>query len=105
MNYIGSTGGPFKTRWYGHIRDLKVYKENGTQLSKYIWKLKNSNTEYTINWNILHHFGEVRNPQRICMTCAHEKLEIANANKKTSLNRRAELVCTCVHFKKLYFKT
>ena len=105
MNYIGSTGGPFKTRWYGHIRDLKVYKENGTQLSKYIWKLKNNNTEYTINWNILHHFGEVRNPQRICMTCAHEKLEIANANKKTSLNRRAELVCTCVHFKKLYFKT
>ena len=28
--YLVSTGGFFKTRWCGHIRDLKVHKENGT---------------------------------------------------------------------------
>ena len=36
--YVGSTGGTFKTRWYSHNSDMKVYKENGTELSKYIWK-------------------------------------------------------------------
>ena len=58
--YVDSTGGPFKTRWYIHIRDLKVQKENGTEMSKYIWKLKNNNTDYNINWSILHHIGEVK---------------------------------------------
>jgi len=38
--YVSSTGGPFKTKWCGHTRDLKVHKGNGTELSKFIWNLK-----------------------------------------------------------------
>ena len=38
--YVGSTGGTCKTKWYGHIRGMKVHKENSTKLSKCIWKLK-----------------------------------------------------------------
>ena len=74
---------PFKTRWYGHVRDFEVHKENGTELSKYIQELKNSNTRYKINWDnyIALITGEVRNPQRICMNCTYEKMEIANAAK------------------------
>ena len=26
-----------------------------------LFKLKNNNTDYNINWNILHHIGEIRN--------------------------------------------
>ena len=40
--------GPFKTRWYGHIRDFKVHEEYSTNFSKHIWKLKNNNTNYKI---------------------------------------------------------
>ena len=56
-------------------------------------------------WDILHRIGEVRNTQRICMTCTYEKMEIANADGGTLLNKRNELISSCVHFKKLYFKT
>ena len=31
-----------------HNSDMKFYKENGTELSKYIWKLKHNNTNYNI---------------------------------------------------------
>ena len=103
--YIGSTGGPFKKRWYGHVRDFKAHSENGTELSKHIWKLKINNIDYKIKWDILHRIGEIKNPQRICLTCAYEKMEIANADGGTLLNKRNELVCSCVHFKKLHFKT
>ena len=46
--YIGSTGGPFKKRWYSHSSDIKNEKNNGIELSKYVWKLKNKNTNYEI---------------------------------------------------------
>ena len=32
----GSTGGPFKKRWYTHISDIRNKKSKGTELSKYI---------------------------------------------------------------------
>ena len=44
-HYIGSMGGPFKMRWYGCVRDFKVHKENGPELSKFIWKLKINNID------------------------------------------------------------
>ena len=52
-SYLGSTGGTFKKRWYNHISSFKKYKENGTELSKYIWKLKNNNINFQIDWEII----------------------------------------------------
>ena len=49
LKYILKQGG-----MADHLRDFKVHKENETELSKYIWKLKNNNTVYNINWKILH---------------------------------------------------
>ena len=48
-NYLGSTVGTFKKRWYNHISDFYNQKENETEISKYIWKLKNKNIEYKID--------------------------------------------------------
>ena len=103
--YIGSTGNTFKNRWYGHNNNIKNNNENGTELSKYIWKLKNNNINYKIKWSIVHHIGEARRLQRICSTCNLEKMEIAKANRHQSLNKRYELFATCPHFKNMYFKT
>ena len=78
---------------------MEVYKENGTELSKYVWKLEHNNTDYNIKWKILHHIGQ-ESAENL-----HEKLEIANTDRGTSLNKRNILICSSVHFKKLYFKT
>ena len=94
-----------KKRWYNHISNFKNYKENGTEISKYNWKLKNNNIDYKIVWEVIHHIGKARNPQSICSTCILEKIAIANADRRDSLNKRYELFYSCLHFKKLHFKT
>ena len=104
-SYIGSTANTFKARWYAHKSDFKNPKNNGTELSKYIWKLKNNNKEFEINWEILHRIGEVNNIRKICSTCNLEKMEIAIANNKLILNKRNELISSCPHLRNLYFKT
>ena len=58
--YIGSIGNTFKNRWYGHNNNIKNNNENGTELSKYIWKLINNNNKYNIKLSIVHHIGEAR---------------------------------------------
>ena len=44
-NCLGSTGGTFKKKM---VR-CKSYKENGTEISKYVWKLENNNNGYKID--------------------------------------------------------
>ena len=46
--YFDSTDGDFKSRWNNHTLSFysKVYK-NRTELSKHIWSLKDSNTEFS----------------------------------------------------------
>ena len=104
-NYLGSTGGTFKKRWYNHISDLKTYKENGTELSKYVWKLKSNNIQFKINWEIVHRIGKAKNPHSICSTCILEKIAIAKADRRDNLNKLHELFYSCPHFKRLHFKT
>ena len=105
MEYIGSTANTFKSRWYNHNHSFNTYKENSTELAKYIWFLKNNNIKYDIKWNIIHHIGEVRRIHNMCSTCNLEKLEIARASKRNNLNKRHELFANCPHLKKLHFKT
>ena len=103
--YIGSTGGQFKKRWYTHMSDIKNVSNKGTELSKYIWKLKNNSIHYELKWSIMHKIGELKNISNICKTCNLEKIEIALAEKNRNLNKRQELFYTCPHFRKLYFNT
>ena len=93
--YLGSTDGTFKKRWYNHISDFKNYKENGTEISKYIWKLKNKKIEYKIDTEVIHHIGKAKNPQSICSTCRLEKVAIAKADRRDNLNKRYELFYSC----------
>ena len=54
QTYIGLTENTFKTCYLKHTSSFRnKTKRNATELSKYIWKLKDSNTLYTINWKII----------------------------------------------------
>ena len=87
---IGSTGGPFKQRWYSHISDIRNEKNNGAELLKHVWKLENKKTSYEIKWDIMHKIGEVMNISKLCKTCNLEKKEIALANEERNLNKRQD---------------
>ena len=53
-HYTGLTGGTFKKRWYKHNGDFEDReRENSTRLSAHIWKLKEEDKPYEINWEIM----------------------------------------------------
>ena len=104
-DYIGSTGGTFKKRFYGHKHSFAhPEKRSSTELSKYVWSAKDRGEEPKISWSIVH---RVKRPgdsaPRICSTCNLERIAIAMADRRRSLNTRSELTGACVHFRKSYF--
>ena len=54
-NYIGSTATTFKARFGNPKVSMHDTKDCQTELSKYIWRLKQSGAEYEIDWKILEH--------------------------------------------------
>lgn len=51
--YFDTTADQFKTRFRNHTASFKnASKRNATELSKYIWSLKDSNTEFILSWKI-----------------------------------------------------
>ena len=58
-------------------------KKKRSELSKYIWELKNNNTWYELKWKSMHKIRKLKNVGKICKTCNLEKNEIALADKKT----------------------
>jgi len=49
QSYVGLTDNEFKTRFYNHTSSFKhSSKRNATELSKFIWSLKDKNIEYRI---------------------------------------------------------
>ena len=109
--YIGSTARSFKTRYYEHMHSFRNNNlKESTKLisfvhtSKFNKNMIKNNKLTTIKWNIMHKINQ-RKPSRICTLCNIERLEIAFAHKKTSLNSRTELVGKCRHFSKFYLKS
>ena len=78
----------------------KNLKES-TKFSSFVHAAKfNENViQNNIKWNIMHKINQCK-PSRICTRCNIERLKIALADKKTTLNSRAELVgkCTSLNF-------
>jgi hypothetical protein len=105
MEYIGSTGCTFKQRYGGHKYSFTHRKQHqSTELSKYVWAMKDKGEDPQISWKVLHNIRIPSNkPQRICSLCNLERMEISEAKRDRTLNRRTELTGACVHFRKLYF--
>ena len=97
-SYIGLTGGMFKTRYTGHKQSFNhSEKRNATELSKFIWQLKDNNVDYTISWNIIEKARAFDNSSDRCELCVLEKFFIIYKSELGTLNKRNELVSTCRH--------
>lgn len=101
--YIGLTENAFKTRYGNHKQSFNNRcKANSTELSKYIWHLKETNSEYDIKWSILSSASAYTNATKKCDLCLTEKLLITNETKQNLLNKRSELISKCRHENKYY---
>ena len=99
--YVGLTKNKFKTRYRNHASSFtNVNKKNATELSKYIWNLKDNNTEFTLKWSILMRTKADNNLSKRCNLCLNEKYIIICHPEKATLNKRNELVSTCRHRRK-----
>ena len=96
-HYYGLSEPTFKKRYDGHTHTFRHRDARQTQLSNYIWKLKDANTEYDIKWSIAKKAAPYRCGTRRCDLCLAEKVTIAAANQRSLLNTRAEVVSNCRH--------
>ena len=103
--YYGLTEGPFKERYRNHTFSFR-HKDSSmsTELSKYIWQLKDEDVESRIKWEIVRRAVPYRCGTRKCDLCLSEKLVIATADPSTMLNKRSELISKCRHRNKYNFK-
>jgi hypothetical protein len=103
--YYGASEGDFKQRYYNHTKSfLHTEYRTETELSEYIWNLKNQNKQFKIAWSIAATSSPYRAGSRRCDLCLTEKLIIAKADPETLLNSRAELVSKCRHSNKFSLK-
>ena len=97
-HYIGLTEPDFKHRYANHLKSIRweIYKKE-SELSIYIWQLKNSNQDYSIKWTKLKNSKKLSGGANVCPLCNDEKLLILNADKSSLLNKRDEIVSKCRH--------
>ena len=95
-NYIGLTEGTFKQRYTQHKSTFTHRKlSNSTELSKYIWQLKERNINFTTKWSIIARARPYNNSSKRCDLCLAEKLN-------NLLNKRSELISKCRHENKFF---
>ena len=95
IKYVGITESAFKTRYNNHTNSFRNPKhKNGTALSKYIWKLKDSKISFAVSWKISKNCRGYSSHTKKCSLCLDEKYIICHL-KLSLLNSRNELVSTC----------
>ena len=96
MEYIGSAGGTFKQRWYGHKRTFTNHDAGQTALSSYI---RDRGLCYrNVKWTIHKKASPRPKGAKFCDVCLSEKLAISKTiNRPECLNRRREFGCKCPH--------
>ena len=94
--YVGMTMNQFKDRWSIHDGDFKDPERRiNTELSSYIWDLKDQNTPYEIRWDLVRRANPFSPVTRKCDLCIAEKLEIIYNPGLATLNKRNELYIHC----------
>ena len=97
-SYVGHTEGESKSRYYCHTSSFKLSKyRNATELSQYIWQLKESKVKYSINWHIIKQCKSYNNTTKRCRLCTHEQFIIIYHPELCSLISRSELLSKCRH--------
>ena len=104
--YIGACETTFKERYRNHVKDIRNEKySKSTELSKYVWLLKNEGKNPSIRWRIIKTVhSQVRT--NYCKLCLTEKLIIINSlDDPNILNSRSEFISKCRHQNKLMIKS
>ena len=66
-SYVDMTGNSLETRYYNHIKSFKNERyKNETELSTYIWKLKEKEVEHTITWKKLRQSNTCKRRSGLC---------------------------------------
>jgi hypothetical protein len=74
QTYVGLTENSFKPRLANHKSSFNSFdKRNATELSKYVWELKNRNIDYVINWKLLKRAKPYNCASNRCNLCLWEK--------------------------------
>ena len=98
--YVGLTENAFKTRYSNHKSSFNnISKRNSTELSKYIWSLKEN---YNIQWEVVRWASAYSPASKHCNLCSWEKYYIIYELHTATLNNRNELISTCRHARKYY---
>ena len=71
--------------------------ENNTNLSRYIWDLKNKGISYNIDWSILSYANTYNTINKTCNLCLLEKVYILRHDGAQLINKRNELMNRCRH--------
>ena len=96
--YIGLTEGPFKTRFNGHQHTFNHRnKRLSTELSKYVWSLKDKAIDFKIYWKVVKRSNSYNVKTKSCYLCTWEKYYIIFKPPPYSLNKRSEMLGTCRH--------
>ena len=95
--YIGSCSTSFKLRYGNHKNSfVNLKKKNDTELSNYIWQLKNLNKSFKIDWKIITKCKCYSKGSLNCKLCLTEKMYILTSDKIKTINNR-ELILKCHH--------
>ena len=79
-------GNTFKERFNNHKEFFsKIEYRNSTELSKYVWDLKERERDFTIQWSTLKRANSYSSGRKSCNPCLQEKLSILNADKSNLL--------------------
>ena len=103
--YLGMSEHEFKTRYNNRTMSFRNKDhEKKTELSKYVWELKDKSEDFTIKWSVaakayLYICGSKRCDLRLI-----EKLLIAKADPRALLNKRSEIVSKCRYRNKFTLK-
>ena len=101
VKYIGMTEGSLKARYTQHKSDINktTNKDKGTtKLAKHISELKEKGIKFEpIKWTIIERCKPYVAGAKNCNLCMAEKIHILEAESRTSLNSRSEMLAMCRH--------
>ena len=104
-HYDGTYEKNFKERSNNHTASFgNKSKEKSTELSKYIWELKDNNIQHNLKWCIASKSRPYVCGNRMRKLCLTEKLTIIKADPESLINTRDELVSKCRHTNKFTLK-
>ena len=89
MDYFGLSETEFEARYHNHVQSFRHReKSKATELSKYIWAFKESDSNPIISWKIICKAKPYLHVSRQCNIFLAEKHYILTANASTTLNKK-----------------